>query len=109
LLSAERSSRNCKIVPLDEHLSRSCPEFCGATRTSDVIDASVVILARQHGNTIDERPGRPPTTRSKGVDRSDLMGSALPETGPDGWLLPSESLSMPIAIDNIMAQSRGSY
>lgn len=41
-----------EIVPLDEHLSRSCGELCGATRTSDVIDASVVILARERHDTI---------------------------------------------------------
>src|SRR6185369_12578655 len=28
-----------EIVPLDEHLSRSCGELCGATGTSDVIVA----------------------------------------------------------------------
>ena len=36
-----------EIVPLDEQYSRSCGELCGATGTSDVIDASVVILARE--------------------------------------------------------------
>ena len=41
-----------EIVPLDEHLSRSCGELCGATGTSDVIDASVVILARERRDTI---------------------------------------------------------
>jgi predicted nucleic acid-binding protein len=41
-----------EIVQLDEHLSRSCGELCGATGTSDVIDASVVILARKHRDII---------------------------------------------------------
>jgi hypothetical protein len=36
-----------EIVPLDEHLARSCGELCAAAGASDVIDASVVILARQ--------------------------------------------------------------
>ena len=35
-----------EIVPLDEQLARACGELCGATNTSDIIDASVVILAR---------------------------------------------------------------
>ena len=36
-----------EIVPLDEHLARACGELCGATDTADIIDASVVILARE--------------------------------------------------------------
>ena len=31
----------------NEQLARACGELCGATDTSDVIDASVVILARE--------------------------------------------------------------
>lgn len=34
------------IAPLDEQLARACGELCGAAGTSDVIDASVVLLAR---------------------------------------------------------------
>ena len=41
-----------EIVPLDEQLARSCGELCGATNTSDIIDASVVILARQRRDLI---------------------------------------------------------
>ena len=41
-----------KIVPLDEQLARACGELCCATNTSDVIDASVVILAREHHDSI---------------------------------------------------------
>lgn len=41
-----------EIVPLDEQLSRSCGELCGATSTSDVIDASVVIVARRYLDVI---------------------------------------------------------
>ena len=36
-----------EIIPLDEPLARACGELCGSTHTSDVIDASVVILARK--------------------------------------------------------------
>lgn len=39
-------SEEVEIIPLDEHLARSCGELCGATKTSDIIDASVVIIAR---------------------------------------------------------------
>jgi predicted nucleic acid-binding protein len=41
-----------EIVPLDERIARSSGELCGATGTSDVIDASVVILARERGDVI---------------------------------------------------------
>ena len=41
-----------EIVPLDEQLARACGELCGAGGTADVIDASVVILARERGDHI---------------------------------------------------------
>ena len=41
-----------EIVPLDEQLARSCGELCGAARASDVIDASVVIVARERQDLI---------------------------------------------------------
>src|ERR1017187_10209312 len=41
-----------EIVPLDEQLARACGELCGATDTADIIDASVVILARARGDYI---------------------------------------------------------
>jgi hypothetical protein len=45
-------SEEVEIVPLDEQLARSCGELCGAANTSDVIDASVVILARERRDPI---------------------------------------------------------
>ena len=45
-------AREVEIVPLDEHLSRSCGELCGATGTSDVIDASIVIIAKERNDVI---------------------------------------------------------
>ncbi|MFN7920787.1 MAG: hypothetical protein U0Q16_11855 [Bryobacteraceae bacterium] len=45
-------SDEVEVVPLDVELARSCGELCGATGTSDVIDASVVILARQRRDPI---------------------------------------------------------
>jgi len=41
-----------EIIPLDEQLARACGELCGATDTADIIDASVVILARDRGDHI---------------------------------------------------------
>lgn len=41
-----------EIIPLDEQLARVCGELCGATDTADIIDASVVILARERGDPI---------------------------------------------------------
>jgi hypothetical protein len=37
-----------QVVPLDEGLSRACGELLAATRTSDVVDASIVIVARRN-------------------------------------------------------------
>jgi predicted nucleic acid-binding protein len=45
-------SEEVEIVPLDEHLARSCGELCGAVNPADVIDASVVILARERRDPI---------------------------------------------------------
>ncbi len=45
-------SEEVEILPLDEQLARSCGELCDATHTSDVIDASVVIVARERNDRI---------------------------------------------------------
>lgn len=45
-------SEEVEIVPLDEQLARSCGELCGATNSSDIIDASVVIIARERRDPI---------------------------------------------------------
>ena len=45
-------SHEVEIISLDEDLARSCGELCGATHTSDIIDASVVILARTQRDPI---------------------------------------------------------
>jgi predicted nucleic acid-binding protein len=45
-------SPQVEINGLDADLARASGEVCGAADTSDVIDASVVITARQHGDTI---------------------------------------------------------
>jgi PIN domain len=41
-----------EIAPLDGELARACGELCAASRTRDVIDASVVITAREHDDVI---------------------------------------------------------
>ena len=41
-----------EIIPLDDQLARSCGELCGASYTSDAVDASVVILARERRDPI---------------------------------------------------------
>ena len=41
-----------EIIPLDDQLARACGELCGATNTADIIDASVVILARERRGPI---------------------------------------------------------
>lgn len=45
-------SEGVEVVPLDDQLARSCGELCRATNTSDIIDASVVILARERRDPI---------------------------------------------------------
>jgi hypothetical protein len=45
-------SREVEIVPLDEHLARSCGELCDSAHSADVIDASVVIVAREGRDSI---------------------------------------------------------
>lgn len=45
-------SEEVEIIPLDEHLARSCGELCGAANLPDAIDASVVIVARERGDPI---------------------------------------------------------
>ena len=45
-------SEEVEIIPLDEQLARSCGELCGAANSTDIIDASVVILARERRDPI---------------------------------------------------------
>jgi hypothetical protein len=46
-LSRFLRSAGVEVIPLDEQLARSCGELCGATNTRDIVDASVVLLARE--------------------------------------------------------------
>jgi hypothetical protein len=45
-------SEEVEIVPLDDLLARACGELCGVASASDVIDASVVIIARERRDPI---------------------------------------------------------
>ena len=46
------ASRGVQIEPLDDMRARAAGQLCGATRTSDVIDAAVVLGARARGDRI---------------------------------------------------------
>jgi predicted nucleic acid-binding protein len=37
----------CEVVALDDRTARSTGQLCGASRTSDIVDASVAVTARQ--------------------------------------------------------------
>jgi hypothetical protein len=50
LLSAFLARPEVSIVPLDAALARAAGALCGLRRTSDVIDASVVLCARARGH-----------------------------------------------------------
>jgi len=45
-------SEEVEVIPLDDRLARACGELCRATKTQDVIDASVTIAARERGAAI---------------------------------------------------------
>jgi hypothetical protein len=41
-----------EVIPLDDDLSRACGELLAATGTSDVVDASIVLVARNREASI---------------------------------------------------------
>ncbi len=43
---------NVRVVPLDGELARAGGELCGRRGTSDLIDATVVLVARQRGGLV---------------------------------------------------------
>ena len=51
-LSRFLRAQEVEIIPLDDQLARSCGELCGIANSSDIIDASVVILARERQDLI---------------------------------------------------------
>jgi hypothetical protein len=46
------SSRGVEVEPLDARRAREAGQLCGATGTSDIIDASVVLCAKRRGHKI---------------------------------------------------------
>lgn len=46
------ASTNVEVVPLDDATARAVGQLCGVTGTTDVVDASVVLCARQRGHAI---------------------------------------------------------
>ncbi|MHB1925057.1 MAG: PIN domain-containing protein [Acidimicrobiales bacterium] len=46
------NARDVVVDPLTHVAARAAGVLCGATGTSDVIDASVVLAARRHGATV---------------------------------------------------------
>jgi hypothetical protein len=45
-------SNEVTVAALDDQAARAAGQLCGVRGTSDVIDASVVLCARQHGHQI---------------------------------------------------------
>jgi hypothetical protein len=45
-------SDEVEIIALDDSLARACGELCDARGSSDIVDASVVLLARQERDPI---------------------------------------------------------
>jgi hypothetical protein len=45
-------SSGVDVEPLDDARARAAGQLCGATGTSDVIDASVVLCARSRGHSV---------------------------------------------------------
>ncbi len=37
----------CEVTALDDRVARASGQLCGVTRTTDVVDSSVVVVARQ--------------------------------------------------------------
>lgn len=46
------ASSEVSVIPLDLPLAKACGELCGATSKADVVDASVVLIAREHRDLI---------------------------------------------------------
>jgi hypothetical protein len=45
-------SLQCAVIPLDGVAARQAGHLCAITGTSDIVDASVVVVARQRGHRI---------------------------------------------------------
>ncbi len=52
VISRLLKAREVDVQSLDDPLARAAGELCGVTGPSDVIDASVVLTAREHGDVV---------------------------------------------------------
>ncbi|HTM45430.1 MAG TPA: PIN domain-containing protein, partial [Polyangiaceae bacterium] len=52
VLSRFLRSTEVDVVPMSDPLARACGELCGRAGTADVIDASIVLVAREHRDII---------------------------------------------------------
>lgn len=46
------ASATCEVVTLDDRRARAAGQLCGAAGTADVVDASVVLCARERGHHV---------------------------------------------------------
>lgn len=51
-LSRLLGSPACHVVPLDDRSAREAGQLCGGAGTTDVVDASVVVVARQRAGRV---------------------------------------------------------
>ena len=45
-------SSQVQVEPLTDQRARAAGQLCGATGTRDIVDASVVLCAREHGHSV---------------------------------------------------------
>jgi hypothetical protein len=46
------AAREVTVVPLDDRVARAAGQLCGLTRTTDIVDASVVLSALERGTVV---------------------------------------------------------
>jgi len=51
-LAALLSHRDLRVIDLTEALARATGELCGSRQVSDIVDASVVLIARRQGGVV---------------------------------------------------------
>jgi len=42
----------CEVLALDDHQARAAGQLCGVSETSDIVDASVAVAARNRGGRV---------------------------------------------------------
>jgi hypothetical protein len=51
-IGVNRDSSSPTVEPLHERMARQAGALCGLTGTADIVDASVVLIARLHGHAV---------------------------------------------------------